>query len=794
MMQSYLTMAWRAMRNQWQYSLINMPGLAAGMTCCIFILLYVRDERSYDRYHCDPDRIYRVVRTEINNEGQREPRARTVRAIAFTLRQELPEVEAAAAIYPCREITMRHAGKQFLETRVLEADSNLFSVFTFPFVKGSPDEALKDPQAIVITESTAQKYFGTAEPIGKVISSEHADHYVTGVLKDVPLNSHFHFDMLIPLRTIEVAHNTQWLGNQNYLTYVKLKASASPVAFEEHLRAQSQKYRPDSRDVYTIQRLTAIHLTSNLTGELEPNGDFRTLQVITVIALFVIITAGINYVNLATARATKRAKEVGIRKTSGALRRALVGQFLTESVLMAMIAFVLALLIMAALLHPFNQLCGKQLDLLHPDLRETWLYLTGFAIITGLLAGIYPALLLSSFNPVKVLKSGFSGTAGSAAWLRKSLVVFQFTVSTCLIIATIVIIQQLNYIAGKDPGFDKEQVIIVSQADRLRNRQVLEQQIEQLAEVACVGASTSIIGKGNWTTNISTSLSQTYRLIDFCQVDYEYLDALGIRLLKGRNFSPQFAADTINTIILNETAVKDLNLEDAVGQQLIWDEGGRDTTLYASVVGVVRDFHYASFHEPIRPFALLVRNSFFVHGDFTSHLLIRIKGGHIRNTISRIERIWREHVPQRPFTYRFLDDSFSALHAAEERFKILVAWLTGLAIFIACLGLFALVAFTSALRTKEIGIRKVLGASSASIVVMINKDVIKLVLIALVIASPISFYYMDQWLQSFAYRIGITWWVFAVTGAATLIIVSITTGYQSVKASMTNPVDSLKST
>ncbi|MBT1696820.1 ABC transporter permease [Fulvivirgaceae bacterium PWU4] len=789
MVRNYFKMAWCTLKNQWQNNLVNITGLATGMMCCIFTMLYVRDERSYDRYHHNAERIYRVIRTEINSDGQRETWARTVRAIAFTLSHDLPEVEAAAAIYPCREMAMRHAGKQFLEARVLEADSNLFSVFTFPFIKGTPAKALKHPQSIVIAESVARRYFGTAEPIGQVISSEQADYYVTGVIKDIPANAHFHFDMLIPLRTLEVAHNTQWLGNRNYLTYVKVKAFSTPAQLEEKLRSLALRYSPSSRDVYGIQPLTSIHLTSALNGELEPNSDAGVLQVVTIIALFVMIIAGVNYVNLATAQGFKRAKEVGIRKTSGASRLALAGQFLTESVLTAVIAFVLALLMTAALLHPFNQLSGKQFALLHLDLP--WIYLTGFAVAIGLLAGLYPALLLSAFSPVKVLKGASSASAGTA-WLRKCLVIFQFTISIGLTIAVIVIVRQMDYIARKDPGFQRAQVIIVHNADRLSNRQVLEQEIKQLSAVAHVGASTAIIGKGHWTTNIRTGPAQPYRLIDFCQINYEYLDALGIRLLMGRKFSSRFPADTINTIILNQTAVKELGLEAPVGQQLIWNEGGPDTTLYASVVGVVDDFHYASFHEAIRPFAFLVRNSFFVQGDFTSNLFIRINGGRIPETIRHIEKIWMKHVPQRPFTYRFMDDSFRELHAADERFEGVVSWLTALAMFIACLGVFALVTFMMAQRTKEIGIRKVLGASSVSIVVMINKDLIRMVLLALAIATPIALHYMDRWLQGFAYRTEITWWIFLLTGAVTLGIVLATTAYQSIRASRANPVISLR--
>lgn len=448
----------------------------------------------------------------------------------------------------------------------------------------------------------------------------------------------------------------------------------------------------------------------------------------------------------------------------------------------------LALLMTAALLHPFNQLSGKQFSLLHLDLP--WIYLTGFAVAIGLLAGLYPALLLSAFSPVKVLKGASSGSAGTA-WLRKCLIIFQFIISIGLTITVIVIVRQMDCIARKDPGFQRAQVIIVHNADRLSNRQVLEQEIKQLSAVAHVGASTAIIGKGHWTTNIRTGPAQPYRLIDFCQINYEYLDALGIRLLMGRKFSPRFPADTINTIILNKTAVKELGLEAPVGQQLIWNEGGPDTTLYASVVGVVDDFHYASFHEPIRPFAFLVRNSFFVQGDFTSNLFIRINGGRMPETIRHIERsgisMFRNGLlPTASWTTR----SGSCM----PQMNVSKAWPHGLQPWPCSLpaGRVCSRNFMMAQRTKEIGIRKVLGASSVSIVVMVNKDLIRLVLLALAIATPIALHYMDRWLQSFAYRTEITWWIYLLTGAVTLGIVLATSAYQSIKASWANPAISLR--
>ncbi|MCW5912466.1 MAG: ABC transporter permease [Cyclobacteriaceae bacterium] len=792
MIQNYFKIAWRTLRTQWQYSFINITGLSVGMACCILILLYVRHEQSYDRYHDGAERIYRVIRDEMNNADQLEPYATTPGAMALSMRNEFPEVEVAATLFQNRPMAMQYEDRQFYEDRVYEADSNLFRVFTFPFVKGSPKEAFVTQQSIVITESTAQKYFGTDDPIGKPMRSEGSEYFVTGVLKDVPGNSHFRFDMLIPLRTVEERFNTIW-GPPRYHTYIKLKESVDPVNFEARLAAYAQtKYERRPLDKFHIQALTDIHLHSKLNRELEANGDASVIRVLVTIALFIIFMAGINYINLATARSTKRAKEVGIRKTSGALQRGLIFQFLTESVLITMLAFAFAVVLIALLLHPFNQLAGKQLEVFQPELWLVWLSLAGLAVAIGVIAGLYPAVYLSSFNPVHVLKGSNMQVSGSAGWLRKALVCVQFTISICLIIGTTVVVSQMNYIGSKHPGFDKEHVIVVPNARMLNNRPVMEQRIAQLAGIKKVGASTgSITGAPNWTGNIRTENSQTDRLINFCQINYDYIDALGIQLLAGRQFSPDYLIDTVNTLILNETAVRDLNLNNPVGQRLIWD-ASMDTVLYAAVVGVVSDFHFNSFHDPIKPFAFLIRNNFFVQEDFTSRLFIKTTAGNPTETVRQVEAIWKEFAPNRPFSYTFLDDNFKNLHADEERFKVLFSCLTGLGIFIVCLGLFALIAFVTEQRTKEIGIRKVLGASVASIVMMLNKDFMKLVLIALMIASPVAVYFMNRWLEGFAYRITLQWWMFALAGIISLTIAFLTTAYQSVKASLVNPVDSLR--
>jgi putative ABC transport system permease protein len=728
----------------------------------------------------------------MNNADQVEPYATTPKAVATTSIQDMPEVQAATTLFQSRPLVMHYQDTQFYEDRVYGTDSSFFHVFTFPLVAGSPDDVFATPQSMLITETTAKKYFGEEDPLGKLMRSEDMDYYVTGILKDVPLNSHFKFDILVPLRTSEERFNTVW-GPPRYHTYMKLKDGVGVSGFEKKFSAYAQsKYERRPLDKFHLQALTEIHLHSSLKGELEQNGDASVNRILTSIASVIIFMAAINYINLATARSTKRAREVGIRKTSGALKQGLVCQFLLESILIAVGAFIMAVIVVGLIIHPFNQLAGRQLELFEPEHWIAWLSLACLALLVGLVAGLYPAFYLSSVNASQVLKGNYVSTAGGTGWMRKALVCLQFTISAGLIIGTTVVVSQMRYIGEKHPGFEKEHVIVVPNARLLDNRDAMEQRIEQLAGVKKVGASSgTMVGAPNWAGNIRLSNATTDRLINFCQINYDYLDALGIRLLQGRQFSPDFPADTINTLILNEAAVRDLNLIEPIGQQLIWDASSLDTLLYAPVVGVVSDFHFSSFHEPIKPFAFLIRHNFFVQKDFTSRLFIKTTGNPAE-IIQQIEAIWKEFVPHRPFSYSFLDDNFERLHADEERFKILFSTLTGIGIFIVCLGLFALIAFITDQRRKEIGIRKVLGASVASLIGLLNKDFIKLIALSLIIASPISFYVMQRWLDGFAYRISIEWWMFAVTAALAVIIVLITTGYQSIKASTTNPIDNLR--
>lgn len=790
MLRDYLKTAWRSLLHQRQYSLINIISLAVGMTCCIFITLYVRDETSFDRYHSGSERIFRIIRTETNTDGQSEQQARTVKAVAYGLRRELPEVESAATIRQLSQLVVANGDNQFYESRIYETDSNFFRVFDFHFIRGTASAVLKTPQSVVITESMWHKYFGSEDPIGKPLRIDNTDRFVEGVVEDVPANSHFHFEFLVSLRTFEVEHDTEWQGMRGYHTYVKLKEYTDPSAFEKNLGVLAAQSVPDSRDKYSIQALGDIHLTSKLKGELEQNGDEATIRILVSIAVIIILVACINYVNLATARSIKRAKEVGVRKTCGARRKGLVAQFLAESVLTSMLSLIVSLILLVIFLPSFNRLTAKTFGLFSSDLTEAWIFLIVLAIVLGLLSGIYPALYLSSLDPVKVLKTGASSPLSGRS-LRKALVVVQYVISIGLLIGTITIVRQMDYIINSGPGFDKDMVIVINNAGAIPGRRVLEERMEQLAGVRSVGASTTMPGVPGWTGNIRADDATTDRLINFSQIDYEYLDAMGIKLIEGRNFSRDTPVDTINTIIINETAVRELNLANPVGQRMIWAER-RDTTVYATVIGVVNDFHYASFREPIQPLAFLVRNDFFVQYDFTSKLFVKTAGVSNAEMLPQLEEIWKEFVPDRPFTYVFMDESFREWHAPEQKFKDVFTLLTGLSLFIAALGLFALVAFVSEQRRKEIGIRKVMGASVRNIVVMISNEFVMLIGIALLVSTPLAWFFASRWLENFAYHTNLEWWMFGTAGLITLMVAMVSTAYQSIKASRANPVESLR--
>jgi putative ABC transport system permease protein len=806
MLKNYLKIAFRSLRKNRVISFINTIGLAIGIAVCLLILLFCHDELGYDRYNVHADRVYRIVKDFVNDDGSRLPDATTPGALAPAMQKELPEVAYATRVFPSwgSKYRMRvgdksFGDKTFMEERLFRVDSNFFEVFTVPFVEGNAKDAFRQLNSIVLTQSMAKKYFGDKDPMDKLITTDMGDLKVTGVVKDVPAAAHMHYDFLVSIRKLGGDIDGAW-GWYNFYTYVRLKPGTNIATVVPKVQALYHKNDKDGKNIFYAQALTDIHLRSDLKWEIEPNSNILYVYVFSVIGLFVIAIACVNYINLSTAKAALRAKEIGVRKVSGALRGALIGQFLTESMVTVIFAFLLGLTVTQLLLSPINQLVQKDLSLA-TLLRPDWLLVTlaGIGLI-GLAAGIYPALYLSGIKPVLVLK-GLRLPEGSVFNLRKTLVVFQFTISIALITGTAIVVQQINYIQHAKLGLNKDQVMIVDAPNIPRSTMgALETEFRGVNGVGKVAAANGVIGGLNWTTSMKSKGSQNSQLINFIGINYDYLDVLGIQIKEGRNFSAAYPTDTTSngipgtterqagSIILNETAIRDLGIpEPAVGRQVQWGKD-HDTTYYLRIVGVAKDFHFASFRSAIKPFGFLMNNP-----DWRDNLTLKVAPAELGNTIAQLQRKWNAVVPGQPFKYAFLDDTFSKLYQSDQRFNKIIAYLTVLAIAIGCMGLFGLTAFMIERRTKEIGVRKVIGATPSGIVVLLSRDFVKLVLLAVVIATPIAWYSMTKWLDNFAYRVSIQWWVFVAAGAAAVLIALVTVSFQAVKAAMDNPVRALRS-
>lgn len=806
MLKNYFKIAWRNLIRHKGFSLINIVGLAIGLSCCVLVSLFIIDELSYDKYNKNAGQIYRVVKDFVNDDGSKLPDATTPPAIAAAIQKDIPEIEHVTRLFPGwgNKFYVRNGEKKFIEENLYRADSSVFDVFTFKFLQGNPATALKTPDDIVLTETIAKKYFGNKNPIGKTLEIDTWDpRIVTAVIKDVPENSHFKIDLITSLKfrnnnnqIIDI--NSIW-GFYNFYTYMKLKPGSDIASVDKKIRDVFKKNRPEATDSFYTQAVTDIHLTSNLKWELRPNSDRSYIYIFGTIALFILLIACINYVNLTTARSSLRAKEIGIRKVSGAIRNSLMKQFLSESVLIALLAALLAVLISQLLLPSINSITGKQLTLL-PDGKLYILFTVFlFALLIGIIAGFYPAIFLSSFEPIKVLKGEkFSGLKKSS--LRKILVITQFTISISLIIGTIIVMQQIRFIQKAKLGLNKDHVMIIDDAGFLSRSERLKvkNDLLQIPSVKKVAACDGVVGGQNWTNRLNVKGSKNNQLVNFLTIDHDFFGALNLEIKEGRGFSADHLADTINYrvpgikerqaggIILNETAVKQLQVPaPVIGQQIAWDTNN-DTTWYLTIVGVVKDFHFTSMKNEIKPF------SFIYIPDRQSNYTVKLNGSNISQTIASVKNIWDQNVKARPFRYHFLDETYAKLYQSEMNFKKIFFYITFIAIFIACLGLYGLSSFITEQRTKEIGIRKVLGASISGIVGMLSKDFVKLVMVAAIIAFPLAWFAMNKWLQDFVYRVSIGWWVFVAAAFIALLIALITISSQAIKAAIANPVKSLR--
>lgn len=802
--------AFRQIKRQKFYSAINIIGLALGLACCMLIALYIKDELSYDRQHSNIDNLYRVS-LDINL-GEWEGKSNPIPPILpKTLVTEIPEVINAARLNPyfgnagSNLVKKEGAVNNKFEENFVYADQAFFELYDFALIFGDQAKLLTEPQTIVITKKIADKYFQHQDPVGEtfILNNDINQAFkITGVIENIPDQSHFHFDFFISMPSLQDAEtNTTWVSN-NYFGYVQLQAGTEAKDIQQKLSGFSlQHFTPAFKEAQnldlvekakngeyyrvTLQPVKDIHLHSaDFMTFLEEPGDIRYVQIFGLIALFIFIIALVNFVNLSTARSANRAKEVGVKKVLGSFRNQLVTQFLIESVLMSFIAIILGGIIAYSLLPYFNELSGKNLTMPFTNIGFIPL-LMGIAIVVGLLAGLYPAFYLSAFEPIKVLKGKLSKGAKSG-WLRSTLVIGQFAISIGLIIGTIVVYQQMNFIQTKKMGFEKDQVMLVNDTYTLGDQaKTFRNALKEIPEIKDATMTPFLPLDGARRNSMAfnalgENVSKEQFYIQAWPVDENYLNTLGMKIKVGRNFSLEMSTDNY-AVILNETAVKNFGLQDPIGQQI---ESPFLDAPY-TVIGVVEDFNYESLKGQVRGLGLFL-------SDNNQTISVKANAKDLSSMIQKTETLWKTFAPTQPFRYTFLDDRFAKMYLTENRVGQLFTIFSILAIFIACLGLFAMATFMTEQRMKEIGVRKVLGASTANIVFELSKNFLYLVLGGLVIAAPIAWYQMSDWLTNFTYRIDMEWWMVGIAGLIVLIIAFLTVGGQSLKAALTNPINSLK--
>jgi putative ABC transport system permease protein len=784
-----------AFRNLWRhkiFSFINIMGLAVGMTACFLIYLYVTFELSYDAFNTKADRIYRLV-ADIKTPTETINASSAAWAVAPNAKDEFPEIEQFVRVAADDNVLIRKGDIKFQEANSMWADSAFFKVFDFKLVKGDPNTALKEPFSVVFTETAAKKYFGNADPMGQtlLITGDGLPAKVTGVMKDMPENSQIKGDVVLSMSTITQKFNagldSQW-SNYGPYSYLLLKPSTDAKRLEKKFPAFLE--RRNGTEMKKIQMyptlflepLRDVYLRSTRDG--SKTGNINNVYIFSIVAVFILLIACINFINLTTARAVERAKEVGVRKVVGAERKQLTMQFIGESVILCLIAFVVATILSAVLLPLFNQLAGKTISdgmFRHP---QYILLLFIAAIIIGFMAGTYPALVLSSFKPVIVLKGRFAtGTRGVI--LRKGLVIAQFTISIVLIISTIVVYNQMKYMRSQDLGFNKDQMMVIdTQGDPAKN--AFQEALSQIPNVKSTAMSSSVPGGGNpgaYSEIENKKGDLQIANLDLYFVDFDYIKQYGIKMIAGRGFSHDFKTDTTQAMVLNEAAIKMFGYaspEQAIGRR--FKQWGRE----GKIIGVMKDFHFRSLQQDIKPLSMRIEPR------GCNLVSVKIVSKNVPATITAIENKWKQLIPNRPFDYFFLDDYFDKQYRSEDRFGRLFLNFAILAIFISCLGLLGLASYSTIQRTKEIGVRKVLGASTSNIVNLLSIDFLKLVLIAFVIAAPIAWFSMQQWLQNFAYRINLGLWAFLFAGLLAVVIAFLTVSFQAVKAAVTNPVKSLR--
>ena len=808
MIRNYFKIAWRNLIKNKGFTAINIIGLSLGIGCFIVIAMYVTDELSYDQYHENADRIYRI-NSDIKFGGTDISMAVSSDPMGEALKSDYPEVEEYARLYASSGAKLIKKGSEYIsENLVTHADSTIFDVFTLPAIVGNTKTALNEPNTVVISETAAIRYFGSAEKaIGEFLDTDdntNTLYEVTAVIEDMPMNSHFRFDFFFSMDNVQYKFG-QYLSH-NFHTYVLLRPDVDFKEFNKNFPEVIDKYiLPQAAQfmqiksmeefesagnslVYGLFPITDIHLRSNRGVELSANGNIQYVYIFSAAALFILILACINFMNLTTARSSGRAKEVGIRKVLGTGRKSLIWQFLTESILISTLALIIGLLFVRLTLGWFNDISGKEIIMSALLTPQFLIFLILFPFIIGALAGVYPAFFMSSFKPITALKGNLS-TGHKKDMLRNFLVVFQFATSIILIVGTIVIYKQINHIQNSNLGFNKDQVLVVSNTGiPQETRQSLKDEIVQLTDVesSSFGGFLPVSSSSRSDTSFSTETVMTSSNsfnMQYWRADYDYVENMNMEMIEGRFFSREFGSDS-TAIVINEAAAKLAGFDNPVGRNLYGsDENGNMSTYH--IIGVIKNFNYASLKQNVGALSLRLGNNSWVTA-------FRFNTNDVTNLVDIIEKKYKAVAPGMPFNYSFLDESFDNMYRQEQRVGSVALTFAFLAIIIACLGLLGLATYIAEQRRKEIGVRKVLGASVANIVKMLSIDFIKLVLIAFLIATPIAWWFMNKWLQDFAFRIDLNWSIFAVTGLVALVIALLTLSFQAIKAAIANPVNSLK--
>ncbi|HVZ56271.1 MAG TPA: ABC transporter permease [Chitinophagaceae bacterium] len=804
MLRNYLVTAWRNLQKNRLFSVLNLAGLSIGLAVSFLILLYVKDELSYDRYNTKADRMARVVfQARIN--GGRIHESVVMAPLAQAMKKDYPDVEDASRLRTTGAPQITVGEKSFQGEQLAFVDPNFFSLFTLPFEEGVAHTALDQPHTVVLSRELATRLFGGKEALGQLIrlGDEPEPYRVTGILQGVPANSHFRFNLFASMTGLEEARSDSWLSS-NFYTYLLLRPGTDLHRLEAKLGGMVEKYmgpqiqqamglslsqfRTRGNELgFALQPLTSIHLHSSTSNELEPAGNPLYVYLFSAVAVFMLLIACINFINLSTASATRRAKEVGVRKVIGGDRTSLVWQFMLESALLVAISLVLCWLLVYLVLPVFNELAGKKL-ILHVTVLNL-AEILGLGIVVTLLAGMYPSLYLASFQPMAVLK-GRQTASGRRYGLRAGLVVFQFVLSVGLIIATLVVWQQMNFIRHKNLGYDKQQVLVIPNSYALGEHERTFRQ-DMLQDPRVLSATISSYKPAGPSSNNNALAypegqeNQVMKTLEY-HVDEQYLPTLGIRLVAGRNFSREFPTDS-TAMLINESAARAFGWSPAtaLGRTVIRQNSDRGVNVPFHVIGVVGDFHFRSLHESISPLLMTLEPDW--------GLIFRVRMQDIQGLLGSMRKRWESYQPREAFQYAFLDDLYNKTYASEMKTGTILNFFAGLAILVACLGLFGLVTFAAERRTKEVGIRKVLGASLMQVAGLLTAEFLRLVLVACLIAFPLSYLVMNRWLRSFAYRINLNVWVFVLAGLAALFIALFTVGTRAIRAALANPVKNLRS-